>query len=487
MGSNKTIMKYLKYSFIALVLFISINSCRKSFLDVEDNTVLLREQYVKDINSLQQYLNGIYILLARDFYNGFSGHQIYTDLTADNIKPNSGNTIILFRHYNWDQIPGTNNSTGLDNGRDDLWKSGYQLIRACSFAIDKANELKGENGEKANHIQGQAYSIRALVHFVLVNVFAQSYNFSPDAAHAGVPYIISWDWNDPFSRNTVAEVYNGLITDLTAAISKFPPGTNNTLVMNQNAAKALLSRIYLFKEDWQKAIALASEVAAAVPLLTSAKYPAKLFTLEESEALFQLAPSSINAITKSYTTNFEGAFFRGSGARFFATKDISNLLTQNPNDSRKIWILSSGPDKDSIAKFPINVVAGFGSDLYRSHYATVLRSSEMFLTVAEAAAKTGDENTARTYLDAIRQRANPTALNSTATGAALLDSIYLERRKELAFEGFRMFDLLRWKQGVNRIDVATGGLTTLPYPSDKAIAPIPQQDVNYGIPQNPNY
>lgn len=477
-------MKYVNHITIVLVLLSTSISCRKSYLDVENNSLILREQYVKDLTSLQQYLNGIYVWLARECYSGGRGHQIYADLIADNIKPTSRNTSTFIPHYLWNQSTGTSSS---GTHMDALWQSIYHLIRSCSFAIDKADELKEESITKANQIQGEAYSLRALAHFVLVNVFAQSYNFSPNGSHPGVPYITSWDWNDPFSRNTVKEVYDGMISDLQAAISLFPSNTINKITMNQYAAKALLARVYLFKEDWQRSKTLAIEVANAVPLLPSVSYPSKLFTPEETEALFQLAPSSENLIANSYTTSFQGVQFRSTN--FLATKDIANLLTQNPNDNRRKWISSAGIGKDSIRKYPVDIVPGFGSGTNpnRSYYQTLLRTSEMFLTVAEAAAKTGDENTARTYLDVIRQRANPTVLISTATGTALLDSIYLERRKELAFEGLRMWDLLRWKQGVNRTDVATGAPTILPYPSSKAIAPIPQKDAAYGINQNIDY
>jgi hypothetical protein len=70
----------------------------------------------------------------------------------------------------------------------------------------------------------------------------------------------------------------------------------------------------------------------------------------------------------------------------------------------------------------------------------------------------------------------------------LLDLIYKERRKELAFESLRMYDLQRWKKGVNRIDVMAGSPANLPYPSNKAIAPIPLSDVKLaGLTQNQDY
>lgn len=483
-------MKYTRYFLLTIIAVVSTVSCKKSFIDVDDSSVILREQYVKDLNSLQEYINGLYASLARDGSGVTVSYQLYADLIADNIKPSTNNTSTLIAHYTWNQSTG---SSGSRTHMDGFWQTYYQLIRACSFAIEKAVLFKGENANRANRMQAEAYSIRALAHFLLVNIFAQSYNFTPDGAHPGVPYITSWDWNDPTARNSVREVYDGMISDLKSAISLFPSDAVNKITMNKQAAKALLARIYLFMEDWQQAKQLATEVATAVPLLPSAAYPSKLFTPEETEALFQLAPSSTNLLTNSYTTGFQAYAFRTT--HFLATRDIADLLRQNSNDKRRGWIKSSGFGRDSIRKYPINVIPGFAANpsdsltLSRSYYQTLFRSSEMFLTVAEAAAKTGDEVTARIFLDAIKQRADPSAPNSKASGAALLDSIYLERRKELAFEGLRMFDLLRWKQSVKRVDSGGAGAPLLlPYPSDKAISPIPRTDVEIGgIPQNPSY
>lgn len=481
-------MKQLRYSLVILLCCCSI-SCTKSFLEVEDNSIIIREQYVKDVKTLQEYLNGIYINLGKDIFEGSYGTRIANELVADNLKPSAQNTFFHLAHYFWNQSNGTN-QYGLPNGSDDLWKNGYKTIRACSYLIERAGEFRSENAAKVDQMLGQAYSIRALIHFLLVNTFAQTYASTTGGVHTGVPLITSWDWNDGARRNTVNEVYVGIIDDLQKAIPLLVPNTNNKIVMNQLAAKGLLARVYLFKEDWQQAKTLATEVATAVPLLAAAAYPAKLFTTDETEALFQLAPSSENKIRGGYSTSFEGAYFRDDGTYFIATKQVADLLKQNAGDSRKVWITTSADGIDSIMKFPIAVVPGFGTeswDINRSYYLTVIRSSEMFLTIAEASAKLNDETTARTYLDAIRQRAEPSAAPTTATGTALLDAIYLERRKELAFEGLRMWDLQRWKKGVTRTDATVGAPLTLPYPSDRAIAPIPLNDVNNGMAQNPSY
>jgi hypothetical protein len=466
-----------KYYILLACLFITISSCKKGFLNVPDNSVVLGEQYVKDLSSTQNYLNGIYVLLGKDFYQYST--QIYTDLIADNVKPITGSTATMLSQYNWNQ--------STTNGLFTIWQLGYKVARACSFVIDKAEEFKAEDMEKANQMQAEAYAIRALVHFVIVNVFAQSYNYSDDASHPGVPYITVFDWTQPVTRISVAEVYTNMINDLNQSLALYTAQNVNTLVMNQRASKALLARIYLFMGDWSKAKNMAIEVLNAVPIMIGSAYPSKLFTTQETEALFQLAPASTTVLAGGYTTNYAGRYYNNAKSTLYlASTDIANLLRQNTQDVRKNWVKSGGTAKDTIVKFPVNVIAGF-NPTSGSYYPTILRSSEMALTAAEASAKLGEEATAKTYLDAIRKRANTTLGNSTATGAALLDSIYLERRKELAFEGLRMFDMQRWKKNIVRTDPLTPDATTLTYPNDRAIAPIPPLDAAMGIEQNPAY
>ena len=75
-----------------------------------------------------------------------------------------------------------------------------------------------------------------------------------------------------------------------------------------------------------------------------------------------------------------------------------------------------------------------------------IRYGDVILMAAEAAFKTGDNGTARDYVNMIRKRAR----NGAATGApedlgsVTFDDIVKERQLELALEGHRFFDLVRW-------------------------------------------
>lgn len=476
----------MKY-FLLFFLFAA-TSCKKDFLDPKNTNTFNRQSYVNSLSTMEHFSNGIQLMLDRDLQR--SCGVGYGDIIADNLKPASAANPGMHAHYAWSQKASESieGSVALEStAMNGEWKSGYLDIRACNFVIEDIDKYRNENPARADKMKGQAYAIRAMVHLKLVNIFAQTYSFTPDAGHIGIPYITTSDITVPYTRQSVSEVYSHIINDLQEAIKLMPPGIPDARFMNQSAAKALLARIYLFKGDYELARRTALEVTTAHPLMTIAQgYPDKLYDYvgnSPTETLYQLTPTFSDVII----TSFAGNLFRGFSATFRPTKDIVNMIRENPHDIRNNWLLPDGVNF-IVAKYPMGIT---GLHLIKTsdYYHTVLRSSEMFLTVAEAAFNTHDENTARQYLNAIRKRADPASPDVTAIGEALRDSIYKERRKELAFEGGRMYDLQRWHKGVQRMDLMQGSsAASLPYPGNKAIAPIPMQDVRIGgLSQNKDY
>ncbi|GAA0552314.1 RagB/SusD family nutrient uptake outer membrane protein [Chitinophaga japonensis] len=471
---------------VLFILVLLAGACKKDFLNVPDNSYPLRQSYVTDLKTTEDYLNGIYLELASYFYHGYA--IIYPDLIADNVKPVTGSNALM-PHYSWaqqsdEEVSNIISPEGLN--MNPSWFAGYRIAGDCSFVIESADRYRAENEEKADNLKGQASALRALVHAALVNVFSQPYNFTADASHPGIPYITSSDWTKVFSRATVAAVYDHMIADLGDAIRLLPTGSDNVLMMTGNAAKALLARIYLYKGDFQAAKDLATAVAAITPLMKMPDYPAKLFTAEETEALFQLPPAWGGAGSGNYYTYFAGLYFDPSFQQFVATGDIASVLKESPADARNVWVAQDG-ENWNVTKYPGGAIDGFPLPSL-SYYHTILRSSEMFLVAAESYAKLSQEDSARVFLDMVRKRADPGAPATIGTGQALLDAIHKEWRKEFAFEGHRMFDLLRWNKNVYREDASIPVAKELIYPSNKAIAPIPATDVNLsGLPQNSGY
>lgn len=80
---------------------------------------------------------------------------------------------------------------------------------------------------------------------------------------------------------------------------------------------------------------------------------------------------------------------------------------------------------------------GRGSEVWFPRF----RVSEMYLIAAEAAMEMNDQDNARHYLNAVRERAGIQALEGTIT----LNDIVRENRVEFAFENHRFYDLKRWR------------------------------------------
>lgn len=478
-------MKKYKFLIGLMLLTTILVSCKKGYLEVKDNSKLNRQSYVKDLNSMEEYMKGVYLMLSVKYEDAFN--SLYPALVADDLKV-SGLDLPFALHYNWSQVSNASSSSN-GNCMNATWMNLYNIIRACSFVIEDINKYSNENLEKANNLKGQAYAIRALVHLALVNIFAQHYSFTADASHLGIPYITTFDISKSYHRQTVAEVYRNMITDLESAVSLMPNSVSDTRYMNRPAAKALLCRIYLYQEEYQKAKDLATGLAGLHPLMSiNDGYPVNMFKLKEpsqTEVLFQITPSNQYSLIAEAGSIFLGLYLAYDD--YMATIDVATILKENENDIRNAWVTASG-NSWKVTKFPAGVAGGLGQDPSIDYYVPAIRSSEMFLIAAEACAKTNDEAGARLYLNAVRKRADPIVSDIITSGQDLLDLIYKERRKELCFEGFRMWDLQRWKQGVHRIDVFPGSQKDLPYPSDRAISPIPGQDVNLmGLQQNGGY
>ena len=124
-----------------------------------------------------------------------------------------------------------------------------------------------------------------------------------------------------------------------------------------------------------------------------------------------------------------------------------------------------------------------------------LHEAEVYLIAAEASLP-GNETDARSYLNDLMSMRDPAFAGYVSTGAQLLNDIVQERRKELAFEGDRFYDLNRLKRPIARstnpgaIAAGTGNVNlNIPYPDTRRVAPIPQQEIvlDPKLQQNKNY
>ena len=113
----------------------------------------------------------------------------------------------------------------------------------------------------------------------------------------------------------------------------------------------------------------------------------------------------------------------------------------------------------------------------------LLRLADIILLQAEAKTELNDIPGAQADLNLIRTRAKlPNTLATTQS--QLRDSIAVERRLELAFEGHRWFDLKRTSKAISTMSALGYPITT-----EKLVFPIPQTELdrNPNLTQNPGY
>lgn len=335
------------------------------------------------------------------------------------------------------------------------WTDAYQTINITNNVL--AN-LEKVSAVRKDRVEGEAKFIRSALLFELVRLYARDWNDGSPQSNPGVPLVLTpttrFDATSQVARNTVAEVYAQIITDLTTAEAKLPAG--NGFFANKATAAAMLARVYLQQARYAEAGAAANRV------ITSNRY----------------------ALTSSFAEEFETT--TNTSEDIFAIQITSQ---DGLNDLNTYFSGSQRGDIEVTSSF-INLYGAtdergdFFDDVYTLKFdnqygnVKVIRLAEMYLIRAESNSRLGTAVGASplTDLNRVRARAGAT-LRTTAT--ATLDNILLERRLELAFEGFRLHDVKRLRQSVGSI----------PFNSPRLILPIPQRerDVNPNLVQNEGY
>ncbi|MBN9299531.1 MAG: RagB/SusD family nutrient uptake outer membrane protein [Filimonas sp.] len=118
----------------------------------------------------------------------------------------------------------------------------------------------------------------------------------------------------------------------------------------------------------------------------------------------------------------------------------------------------------------------------------VIRLSELYLIRAEALWQKGQYTAAADDIKKISQRAHlTTTVNITySTPAELYKIIADERRRELCFEGFRLYDLGRRKESITRGADCIATKCTVNYPNARYVLPIPGKELDANRAMQPN-
>lgn len=459
-------------------MVLAFSSCKKDFLDLRPYTSVSSDVAITNESDMQAALNGAYGNMNSANLYGRST-PLFGDLVSDNLYISAINSN---RYLDFFQI----NYTVTDVNGQGIWQSSYSTILRANNVINSS--LQGN--ENIDQLRGEALAIRGLMYFELVKFFAKPYTVDPNAL--GVPLVLAYDPTLKPTRSTVQEVYAQIEKDLTDAANLMTQDKSSGF-FTKWAAKALLARMYQFKGEWDKALTTAEDVInnSGYSLLQHDDvlpfWENNTDRNDKLEVLFEIVFDATNNIGNSSLPYF---FDQTGYGDALATESLYDLYSNS--DVRKDLIVVGSPIRGADAKV-VNKFPNAGSA--DKDEMKVIRMSEVYLIAAEAAYHNSDEATALTYLNDIATDRDPSFAGYSSSGQALLDDILLERRKELAFEGHRYWDLARNNLDVTRVDLANDYPGNVPLVLEtsnfRRILPIPQGELdanpNIREQQNPGY
>lgn len=426
---------------VLLGLLVTVSSCDDmDFLQIKPDNLILTDDAVKTTADLEQLLLGAYNQIrANGFYDGNALRGF--DVIADDAIANTAT-------FEWVQM--STHEMNLVNavGRN-IWSNTYRAINRANQAAynDLADQiLSGESEQVANQFKAEAAFIRSFGHFHLVRAFGLPYSDeTKDVAQMGIPIRVRgvMDRTTAFEiiqRSTVEEVYNQIITDLQFAISNLPADNAwNSGRATQDAAKALLAKVYFYKKDYANAVAIAKQVVDTKKYKLDEDMTAKYARAEKSstteEVIFMIPSVSI-------TEDSWG------GLRSYRTNGLS-LPTNHPSEG----LLNSYDQKKDrrFSTFYAEINGIWYTTKFDYEYmdGILMGYNELLLIYAESLAESnGDLSVALSALNQIEERAYGSAVTTTTNKENIISVVQKERRLEMALLGERLFELKRLKQNV---------------------------------------
>lgn len=302
----------------------------------------------------------------------------------------------------------------------DIYIDIYSQLKGVNATLDGIDDATGSDMER-DYVKGEAYGLRGFYYFLLVNLYGEPYHSNRQAL--GVPLKLTAGLTENgIERNTVEEVYKQIVNDLKVSAELFErhPKRGKNFRFNLTSAYIMLSRVYLYMEQWEDAAKAASRA------------------IETAEGLTNY--TTMTSLTIATYKHLEVEWRYGRGQLKTGYRPSQTLLDlYDDNDCRKkFWFSIGGFTGTTTSKKNPDYSEGVSGPT------NTLRISEAYLNRAEAYAQMeGKTDKALADLNTLR-RYRIVGYEDITDISNLLDEIRVERRLELCFDEQRWFDLRRY-------------------------------------------
>ena len=512
----------------ALGILTVVLACNdKQFLTEQPFDFIGPTNFYRNAGDALAAINGVYA----DFING----------TGDNYYGRNFVMLVEYPTEMWtSRLSATNERSQPDNYSiplshsyvQSVWASAYDAINRANAVLDHVPNIDMD-ATLRDRIVAEAKFLRALHYFNLVRLFGDV----PLKLHetSGLDSLA-------LPRSPAADVYAQIVKDLQDAIAVLPSaktykGTDIGRA-SKGAAKTLLAKVYLQRAgtgvgtaaDWQASLDLSRQVQAdgdysLVPDFKSLfDFIGGTVKEQNSEVIFDIqnirAPGLGGRISSHMAANATAPFLGASTNGSFEAESIwfhSFRADDKRRDGTFVFSWNKGGttvtwDETKTASQPYASETPFprkfldpqmtGTGAEEPNY-IILRYAEVLLMTAEAANEVSGGPTAEAYaaINAVRARAGIPALTPGLSHDLFRDSVFVERRWELALEGPNgYFDSQRnWAWAKARVEqsIAHANSKTSkfpkanngPIPDKYKLMPIPQRarDLNPLLTQNPGW
>lgn len=488
-------MKRILYSLLMVAVSGGVASCN---LDLAPENTLVTEITYKTENTALAALMGAYVGLNTSV-SGIGNQNQYANSSGYLFAAAEIGTPNVIRVSKSPEFQALDDAQYTPEIMDGIIKENY---RSCYNTIDLANNIiKGitEYGEFSQKMEDQfiaeAKFIRAYTYMVMLQAFGDG-ALTGDMKGLGLvlkttPYE-SYIPGETVKRAPVSEVYELIISDLkeyNKLQDVFATGSN-AIRASKGVAYAMLSRVYLYRGSFNNVQADMDSSARYAGLVTQTGkyslqkgigeirnlYPSNLF-VENATPESETKPTSADIIFmqpswgKSTTmrNSLGGLSYYNKGVYInpvFVNSMPANDLRGNVTDG---LIFKGGSNENapvaSLTTFKYNNSDGYNAVLY-------MRYTEVMLNRAEALVRSSSSvhPEAAQIVNTIHKRFNtdPNLEDITfSSWQTLLDSILVERNRELCFEGHTRWDLIRTGRKLKDASI----------PANRMILPIPEDEI----------
>ena len=462
---------FSKTGAVMMVLAIGFGSCKKS-IDLTPSDIIDASKAFRNMEDLNLGVIGVYAALGT---SDITNNSLVSD---EAMLPNENNTGGNVSTYRW-QYDGSNGTITAAFNENLI---AIDRINRVLANIDKVTSTAADAPLKDRY-RGELLALRAYCHFELIRNFGAKY----ETGMLATPYMEESKISSP-SRLKFEEAMAKVKADLTTAKGLIPSSFTDRTRITKLAISAIQARVALYEKNWGDAITYSTEAINGLPLATKTQFADIWIDKSDAEVFWKLKRVTGDALLGSFYFNTGGVILYAPSYKLI---DAMNTLDTAKDIRYKAYIKYDNTRGSGKHLYRVSKYAGGGTNLAD---VKLYRTGEMYLIRAEAYAETpGKLAEAAADLNALRAaRVNGYADQSFAGKDALIDAIYLERFKELAFEGHRFFDLRRRNLPIVRTAADAinnlGAVQLQPTEAQYAF-PIPDYELkaNKNMEQNPKY